>query len=64
MEKILTREQLNTLDKSILIDMYLGMAAEMKALNSKMDILLEQLALANTRAFAAKTDWRISAKEK
>lgn len=56
MEKILTREQLNTLDKSILIDMYLGMAAEMKALNSKMDILLEQLALANTRAFAAKTE--------
>ena len=56
MEKILTREQLNSLDKDILIELYLNLAEEMKSLNAKMDILIEQLSLANTRAFAAKSE--------
>ena len=63
MENKLSREQLNTLDSGILVGMLLQqqereerLYAEIANLTKKVEYLTEQLALANTRAFAPSTE--------
>ena len=49
-----TEEQLNTVDKSLLIQMFLNqqeqletLTAEVRSLNEKMQLMMEQMVLAN-----------------
>lgn len=63
MEKILSREQLNKLDKEALIDITLDlsnkigeMSEQIAKLNGKIELLIEQLAIANTKAFSTKSE--------
>lgn len=53
MENTLSREQLNSLSKDALIDLFLQRQEEM---SRKMDVLLEQLAAANNNRFGRKTE--------
>lgn len=53
-----TEEQLNTLDKSLLVGMFLGLQEQVEtlteethALNDKMQLMMEQLVLANKNRF-------------
>ena len=53
-----TEEQLNTVDKSLLIQMFLNqqeqlqaLAAEVTSLNEKMQLMMEQMVLANRNRF-------------
>lgn len=58
-----TEEQLNTIDKSLLIDMFLGLqdqvetlSKETHALNDKMQLVMEQLVLANKNRFGRSSE--------
>lgn len=58
-----TEEQLNTLDKSLLIQMFLGLqeqvealTTETHALNDKMQLMMEQLVLANQNRFGRSSE--------
>lgn len=58
-----TEEQLNTIDKSLLIDMFLGLqdqvetlSKETHALNDKMQLMMEQLVLANKNRFGRSSE--------
>lgn len=53
-----TEEQLNTVDKSLLIQMFLNqqeqlepLTAEVRSLNGKMQLMMEQMVLANRNRF-------------
>ena len=53
-----TEEQLNTVDKSLLIQMFLNqqeqletLTAEVRSLNEKMQLMMEQMVLANRNRF-------------
>ena len=69
MKEIPTREQLNKVDKDVLITMFLSMAQQMeqqteliKMLKLEVESLSEKLSLSNTRQFAPSTEagcrWR------
>ena len=56
-----TEEQLNTVDKSLLIQMFLNqqeqlqtLTAEVSSLNEKMQLMMEQMVLANRNRFGRK----------
>lgn len=58
-----TEEQLNTLDKSLLIQMFLGLqdqietlTAETHSLNEKMQLMMEQLVLAKQERFGRSSE--------
>jgi transposase len=62
MEIKYTEEELNSIDKSLLIKMFLNLQNQMetltvetKALNDKMQKMMEQLVLANNNRFGRKT---------
>ena len=53
-----TEEQLNTLDKSLLVQLFLGMQDQVEeltrqtaALNDKMQLMMEQIVLSNKKQF-------------
>lgn len=57
-----TKKELNSIDKTLLIKMFLNLqnqmetlTVEMKALNDKMQKMMEQLVLANNNRFGRKT---------
>lgn len=52
----LTREQLNSLDKDILITLLLGMQDQLAQQTAATEKLTEQIALMNTRSFARKSE--------
>lgn len=52
----LTREQLNSLDKDILITLLLGMQDQLAQQTAAIEKLTEQIALMNTRSFARKIE--------
>lgn len=52
----LTREQLNSLDKDILITLLLGMQDQLAQQTAAIEKLTEQIALMNTRSFARKSE--------
>lgn len=52
----LTREQLNSLDKDILITLLLGMQDQLAQQTAAIEKLTEQIALMNTRAFSPKSE--------
>ena len=52
----LTREQLNTLDKDILITLLLGMQEKLDQQTAAIEKLTEQIALMNTRTFGRKSE--------
>ena len=63
MEIKYTEEELNSIDKSLLIKMFLNLQNQMetltvetKALNDKMQKMMEQLVLANNNRFGRKTE--------
>lgn len=56
MDKKLTAEQLNTMPKEELVDAVLSMQDQLSKLNSRMDYLLEQVALANSQRFGRHTE--------
>lgn len=63
MEIKYTEQELNSIDKSLLIKMFLNLqnqmetlTVEMKALNDKMQQMMEQLVLANNNRFGRKTE--------
>ena len=63
MKEIPTREQLNKVDKDVLITMFLSMAQQMeqqteliKMLKLEVESLSEKLSLSNTRQFAPSTE--------
>ena len=63
MEIKYTEEELNSIDKALLIKMFLNLqnqmetlTVEMKALNDKMQKMMEQLVLANNNRFGRKTE--------
>lgn len=58
-----TEKELNSIDKSLLIKMFLNvqnqmktLTVETKALNDKMQKMMEQLMLANNNRFGRKTE--------
>ena len=51
-----TREQLNTLDKDILITLLLGMQEKLDQQTAAIEKLTEQIALMNTRTFGRKSE--------
>lgn len=58
-----TEEQLNTIDKSLLIQMFLNqqeqletLTAEVRSLNEKMQLMMEQLVLANKNRFGRSSE--------
>ncbi|SFQ26914.1 hypothetical protein SAMN02910358_01360 [Lachnospiraceae bacterium XBB1006] len=58
-----TEEQLNTIDKSILVQMFLQsqeqigtLTTEVHSLNEKMQLLMEQLVLANRNRFGRSSE--------
>lgn len=52
----LSREQLNTLPKDTLVEMVLSLSNQIKELNKKMDLMLEQMAIMNNARFGRKTE--------
>lgn len=62
-----TEEQLNTVDKSLLIQMFLNqqeqlqtLTAEVCSLNEKMQLMMEQMVLANRNRFGRSSEkWRM-----
>ena len=56
MSKKLTAEQLNTMPKETLVDTVLSMQEQLSQLNSRMDNLVEQIALANNHRFGRHTE--------
>ena len=63
MEIKYTEQELNSIDKSLLIKMFLNLQNQMetltvetKALNDKMQKMMEQLVLANNNRFGRKTE--------
>ena len=52
----LTREQLNNLDKDMLITLILGLQSQIEQQTVAIEKLTEQIALMNTRAFAKKSE--------
>ena len=63
MEIKYTEQELNSIDKTLLIKMFLNLqnqmetlTVEMKALNDKMQKMMEQLVLANNNRFGRKTE--------
>ena len=56
MDKKLTAEQLNTMPKEELVDAVLSMQDQLSKLNSRMDYLLEQVALADSQRFGRHTE--------
>lgn len=63
MEIKYTEKELNSIDKTLLIKMFLNLqnqmetlTVEMKALNDKMQKMMEQLVLANNNRFGRKTE--------
>ena len=52
----LTREQLNSLDKDILITLLLGMQDQLAQQTAAIEKLTEQIALMNTRSFSRKSE--------
>lgn len=52
----LTREQLNSLDKDILITLLLGMQDQLAQQTAAIEKLTEQIALMNTRNFSRKSE--------
>ena len=63
MEIKYTEQELNSIDKSLLIKMFLNLQNQMetltvetKALNDKMQQMMEQLVLANNNRFGRKTE--------
>lgn len=65
-----TEEQLNTVDKSLLIQMFLNqqeqletLTAEVRSLNEKMQLMMEQMVLANRNRFGRSSEkWKMPAK--
>ena len=58
-----TEEQLNTVDKSLLIQMVLNqqeqletLTAEVRSLNGKMQLMMEQMVLANRNRFGRSSE--------
>lgn len=58
-----TEEQLNTVDKSLLIQMFLNqqeqletLTAQVSSLNEKMQLMMEQIVLANRKHFGRSTE--------
>ena len=58
-----TEEQLNTVDKSLLIQMFLNqqeqletLTAEVRSLNEKMQLMMEQMILANRNRFGRSSE--------
>ena len=58
-----TEEQLNTVDKSLLIQMVLNqqeqlqtLTAEVRSLNEKMQLMMEQMVLANRKRFGRSSE--------
>lgn len=58
-----TEEQLNTVDKSLLIQMFLNqqeqletLTAEVRSLNGKMQLMMEQMVLANRNRFGRSSE--------
>lgn len=55
-----TEEQLNTVDKSLLIQMFLNqqetLTAEVRSLNEKMQLMMEQMVLANRNRFGRSSE--------
>ena len=58
-----TEEQLNTVDKSLLIQMFLNqqeqletLTTEVRSLNEKMQLMMEQLVLANRNRFGRSSE--------
>ena len=58
-----TEEQLNTIDKSLLIQMFLNqqeqletLTTEARSLNEKMQLVMEQLVLANKNRFGRSSE--------
>lgn len=56
MENVLTKEQLNTLDKSALIEMIMSQTQQLKELNLTLDKLVEQIAISNNARFGKKSE--------
>ena len=52
----LSREQLNTLSKDALVEMVLSLSNQVKDLNKKMDLMLEQMAIMNNARFGRQTE--------
>ena len=62
-----SREQLNSMDKNVLVDMYISLqeqiaaqTEETKALRLQIEKLTEQIALMNSRAFSRKTEKKLT----
>lgn len=55
-KKKLTREQLNHLDKDILITLFLSMQDQLAQQTAAIEKLTEQIQLMNTRTFAKKSE--------
>ncbi len=56
MKNRLSREQLNNCDKDFLIDLIMNLQDTVDSLNSKMDLLLEQVMISKTKKFAKQTE--------
>lgn len=56
MGMMFTEEQLNSFDKDVLISIVKAMSGQIDELNSKMDLLLEQLNISNSQRFGRKSE--------
>lgn len=56
MGKMYTEEDLNKLDKDMLITLFLGLQAQMANLNQNMELLREQIAIMNQRKFGRSSE--------
>ena len=52
----LSKEELNKLDKNVLITIIGSLQAQLNAISSQLDFLTEQIALMNQRSFGRKTE--------
>ena len=52
----LSKEELNKMDKNVLITIIGSLQAQLNAISSQLDFLTEQIALMNQRSFGRKTE--------
>ncbi|RGF31498.1 hypothetical protein DW081_11440 [Clostridium sp. AF46-9NS] len=52
----LTEEQLNQMDKHVLITIIKGLQLQLNSISSQLEFLTEQIALMNQRSFGRKTE--------
>ena len=51
-----SEDELNMLDKKLIISMYLSMQDQLKRMNENMEALIEQIRLANQKQFGRSTE--------